>query len=138
MMSWHLAMPITEQSDRAQYWQGVAVGRRTGTSGGHHNVAGRTVGEIANRNLGFDGEDAAEHIAHAQRSPVGVEQDGPLARIQGAYNEVGCVAPNSIAKLDNSITWLGQDARGRGIVYRANTCWHANIHAAHHQPCALH
>jgi hypothetical protein len=26
MMSWHLAMPITEQSDRAQYWQGVAVG----------------------------------------------------------------------------------------------------------------
>ncbi len=26
MMSWHLALPITEQSDRAQYWQGVAVG----------------------------------------------------------------------------------------------------------------
>ncbi len=46
--------------------------------------------------------------------------DFPLSRIQGAYNEVGCVAPNSIAKLDNSIAWLGQDARGRGIVYRAN------------------
>jgi hypothetical protein len=46
--------------------------------------------------------------------------DFPLARIQGAYNEVGCVAPNSIAKLDNSIMWLGQDARGQGIVYRAN------------------
>jgi len=26
MMAWHLAMPITEQADRAQYWQGVAVG----------------------------------------------------------------------------------------------------------------
>ena len=26
MMSWHLAMPITEQTDRAQYWQRVAVG----------------------------------------------------------------------------------------------------------------
>ena len=26
MMSWHLAMPITEQTDKAQYWQGVAVG----------------------------------------------------------------------------------------------------------------
>lgn len=26
MMAWHLALPITEQSDRAQYWQGVAVG----------------------------------------------------------------------------------------------------------------
>jgi len=48
------------------------------------------------------------------------DADFPLARIQGAYNEVGCVAPNSIAKLDNSIAWLGQDARGRGIVYRAN------------------
>ena len=48
------------------------------------------------------------------------DADFPLARIQGAYNEVGCVAPNSIAKLDNSIAWLGQDARGRGIVYRAD------------------
>jgi hypothetical protein len=26
MMAWHLALPITEQSDRAQYWQTVAVG----------------------------------------------------------------------------------------------------------------
>lgn len=26
MMAWHLALPITEQADRAQYWQGVAVG----------------------------------------------------------------------------------------------------------------
>jgi hypothetical protein len=25
-MAWHLAMPITEQSDRAQYWQQVAIG----------------------------------------------------------------------------------------------------------------
>lgn len=26
MMAWHLAMPITEQETKAQYWQGVAVG----------------------------------------------------------------------------------------------------------------
>ena len=26
MMAWHLALPITEQSDRAAYWQGIAVG----------------------------------------------------------------------------------------------------------------
>lgn len=26
MMAWHLAMPITEQTDKAGYWQGVAVG----------------------------------------------------------------------------------------------------------------
>lgn len=48
------------------------------------------------------------------------DADFPLARIQGAYNEVGCVAPNSISKLDNSIAWLGQNDRGRGIVFKAN------------------
>jgi hypothetical protein len=46
--------------------------------------------------------------------------DYPLAPIQGAFNEVGCVAPYSVAKLDNGIFWLGADARGQGIVYRAN------------------
>jgi hypothetical protein len=45
--------------------------------------------------------------------------DFPLVRIQGAFNELGCAAPNSVAKMDNQIYWLGQDARGRGIVYRA-------------------
>ena len=45
--------------------------------------------------------------------------DFPLERIQGAYNEIGCVAPYSVAKLDNSVFWLGSDARGQGIVYRA-------------------
>ena len=42
----------------------------------------------------------------------------PLAPIQGAYNEIGCVAPFSITKLDNSLFWLGADPRGFGIVYR--------------------
>ena len=45
--------------------------------------------------------------------------DFPLARIQGAYNELGCAAPYSIAKMDNQIYWLGRDARGQGMVYRA-------------------
>lgn len=45
--------------------------------------------------------------------------DFPLQRIQGAFNEIGCAAPYSIAKMDNQIYWLGQDARGRGVVYRA-------------------
>jgi hypothetical protein len=44
----------------------------------------------------------------------------PLARMQGAFNEIGCVAPYSIAKMDNGLFWLGSDARGTGIVYRAN------------------
>jgi hypothetical protein len=46
--------------------------------------------------------------------------DFPLQRIQGAFNEIGCAAPYSVAKLDNGLFWLGSDARGRGIVYRAN------------------
>ena len=45
--------------------------------------------------------------------------DFPLQRIQGAFNEVGCVAPFSVAKLDNGLFWLGADARGQGIVYRS-------------------
>ena len=46
--------------------------------------------------------------------------DFPLQRIQGAFNEIGCAAPYSVAKLDNGLFWLGSDARGKGIVYRAN------------------
>ena len=46
--------------------------------------------------------------------------DFPLQRIQGAFNEIGCVATFSVAKLDNGLFWLGCDARGQGIVYRAN------------------
>jgi hypothetical protein len=44
----------------------------------------------------------------------------PLARIQGAVNEFGCAATYSVAKMDNSLFWLGADARGHGIVFRAN------------------
>lgn len=46
--------------------------------------------------------------------------NAPLDRIQGAFNEIGCAATFSVAKMDNSIFWLGADARGKGIVYRAN------------------
>lgn len=56
--------------------------------------------------------------------------DFPLARIQGASNEIGCIAPYSVAKLDNTVFWLGQDARGFGIVYRANG--YTGIRASNH------
>lgn len=46
--------------------------------------------------------------------------DFPLAPIQGAFNEIGCLSPWTIQKLDNSIFWLGTDPRGQGIVYRAD------------------
>ena len=46
--------------------------------------------------------------------------DFPFSRISGAFNELGCAAAYSIAKMDNGLFWLGADARGQGIVYRAN------------------
>ena len=45
--------------------------------------------------------------------------DFPLAPIQGAFIETGCVAPFSVAKLDNSVWWLGQDDRGQGMIFRS-------------------
>jgi hypothetical protein len=48
------------------------------------------------------------------------DADFPLSRIQGAFNEIGCAATFSIAKMDNSLFWLGADVRGQGVVYRAN------------------
>jgi len=46
--------------------------------------------------------------------------DFPLQRIQGAFNELGCAAPYSVAKMDNGMFWLGRDRRGQGMVYRVN------------------
>jgi hypothetical protein len=47
------------------------------------------------------------------------QPDYPLAPIQGAFLETGCAAPYSVAKMDSSVFWLGTDARGAGMVYRA-------------------
>lgn len=44
----------------------------------------------------------------------------PFSRIQGAFNELGCAATFSVAKMENGLFWLGADARGRGMIYRAN------------------
>jgi hypothetical protein len=61
--------------------------------------------------------------------------DFPLTPVQGAFNEIGCVAAYSVAKLDNGIFWLGADARGRGIVYRASgyTATRVSTHAVEWQ-----
>lgn len=41
--------------------------------------------------------------------------DFPFERMQGAFIERGCQSANSIAKIDNSVFWLGDN----GVVYRA-------------------
>lgn len=47
------------------------------------------------------------------------DPDAPFARMQGAFNEVGCIAPYSVNRLDNTIYWLGRDRNGGNIVFRA-------------------
>jgi len=44
----------------------------------------------------------------------------PYDTISGGFVEQGIAAPFSVAKLDNSVFWLGGDSRGNGIVWRAN------------------
>lgn len=43
----------------------------------------------------------------------------PFERNPGAYIETGIAAAASVAKLDNTIFWLGADERGSGIVWKA-------------------
>jgi hypothetical protein len=45
--------------------------------------------------------------------------DFPFQRIEGAWVDQGLWAPNSVARIDNSILWLGGDERGVGVVWRA-------------------
>lgn len=45
--------------------------------------------------------------------------DFPFERIQGAYIEKGCAAAYSVAKIDNTVFWLGRDEVGTGVVYSA-------------------
>jgi hypothetical protein len=44
--------------------------------------------------------------------------DFPFVRIDGAVIDVGCVATHSIAKLSDTVLWLGGDETGNGIVYQ--------------------
>ncbi len=46
--------------------------------------------------------------------------DFPFERIQGAFIEHGCAAAFSIAKMNNTVYWLGSDDKGHGIVYMAH------------------
>jgi hypothetical protein len=43
----------------------------------------------------------------------------PYDRIQGGFIEKGCLAPNSVAKIDGTIMWLGRESVGQGVVYAA-------------------
>src|ERR1700731_61940 len=42
-----------------------------------------------------------------------------LQRVPGVQIQQGCVAQFSIARIDNTIVWLGLDEQGQGVVYRS-------------------
>ena len=44
----------------------------------------------------------------------------PFERASNAFVEQGCLAANSVAKLDSGVFWLGRSAEGQGIVWRLN------------------
>lgn len=46
--------------------------------------------------------------------------DFPFSKDTNAAIEQGCAAPWSVAKMDNSVFWLGANADGGGIVWRLN------------------
>lgn len=46
--------------------------------------------------------------------------DFPFARDTNASIEQGCAARDSVASMDNTVFWLGQNDDGGGIVYRMN------------------
>jgi hypothetical protein len=46
--------------------------------------------------------------------------DFPFQRASGGRLELGCAAPWSPAKLDNSVFWVGNDERGNRVVWRAD------------------
>lgn len=69
---------------------------------------------VSNREVWIFGSESTE-VWYDQGNSSGF----PLSPIQGAFNEIGCASPYTIAKMDNSVFWLSTDARGHGIVYRA-------------------
>lgn len=41
-------------------------------------------------------------------------------RLDGVSIDVGCIAPNSIAKAGDNLLWLGQNGEGQGVIYKVN------------------
>ena len=66
------------------------------------------------RELWIFGESSAEVFYNSGAA------DFPFERVAGATIEHGCAAVHSVAKLDNTVFWLGQDSNGTGVVWRAD------------------
>lgn len=66
-----------------------------------------------NRNLWLFGTDTAEVWEFTGNA------DFPFEHSASAYIQIGTAAALSVRALDNTVFWLGRDANGAGVVYRA-------------------
>lgn len=48
------------------------------------------------------------------------DADFPFKRVQGGLQEFGCLAKNSVAKINNSIFWVGSNRDGNRIIFKLN------------------
>lgn len=62
------------------------------------------------------------------------DPNAPFQRIDGAFIENGCAAPDTVAKMNNTTLWLAADERGQGQVVRAQgyTAQPVSDHAVAH------
>lgn len=44
--------------------------------------------------------------------------DFPFERSGNAFLDIGCLAVNSVSVLESNVFWLGQSAKGKGVVYK--------------------
>lgn len=76
---------------------------------------------------GYPDNTTALLVDHRQVILAGTEttevwqNDGtsPFSRVEGAFMEEGIGAPHTLRKIDNSFLWVGKNANGQGIVFRA-------------------
>lgn len=73
-----------------------------------------TAGIVDHRELFLFGSNSGEIWVNTGNA------DFPIERSGNAFMETGIAAPHSLVKADNTIFWLGGDARGQGIIWRAN------------------
>lgn len=69
---------------------------------------------VDHREIWLFGEKTTEVYANSGAA------DFPFERVNGSILQMGCAAKHSPAQIDNSIFWLGKNADGGGMVWRAN------------------
>lgn len=88
-----------------------------------------TVGCIVNQlELWLFGSESAEVWSFTGNSTFPIERSG------NTFVDVGTASADTLAKIDNSVFWLGSDSRGNGIVWRSQGYTPARVsnHALEH------